>query len=317
MIHDPLRISGAELSRQYFFDVGLPVLEQTVPEILPFISIGRVGEGSECFGFDDILSEDHDYGPGFCIWMDDPMWEKYGGTLQDLYWNLPSQFLGYRRPDSGPFLQRVGPMRTSSFYQQFFGRFVCPKSYAEWFSLPQEILYVASNGSLFMSGNSDFLKIRNHLLAYYPEDVRLKKLAGHCGLAGQAGQYNLFRCLKRGETTAALRMLSDFMYHYMAAVFLLNKTYMPPPKWAPHVFSQLPVLGNTAEVLTLISKGSDHLYDCIEDLCHALSQQLKITGLSSSESTFLVMQAGTIQEKIQYRPIKELPLLSWISGWQR
>lgn len=45
------------------------MLEAKFSEDLDKIAVGLVGEGSDCFGFDDKISRDHDWGPGFAIWI--------------------------------------------------------------------------------------------------------------------------------------------------------------------------------------------------------------------------------------------------------
>lgn len=60
-------IKGLELSKRYFYDIVLPEFEKSLKDILPLCAFGLVGEGSECYGYDDELSKDHDFGPSVCI----------------------------------------------------------------------------------------------------------------------------------------------------------------------------------------------------------------------------------------------------------
>ena len=71
-------MNGLELSRLYYQQLGRPMLEEKFGEYLPRIAAGLAGEGSECFGFDDDISRDHDFGPGFCIWLNKEDFDKIG-----------------------------------------------------------------------------------------------------------------------------------------------------------------------------------------------------------------------------------------------
>lgn len=80
-----------EKCRAYYERYGKPMLAQ-FPELQGHYAAGLVGEGSECFGYDDSISADHDYFPRFFIWLDDEAYEKYGEVLQEAYEELPKQW---------------------------------------------------------------------------------------------------------------------------------------------------------------------------------------------------------------------------------
>lgn len=310
-------LNGLELARGYFLDTGLPMLRRKFPELLPYFAAGRVGEGSECFGFDDYISRDHDFGPGFCIWLPQSLWDKYGPSLTQAYWELPSSYAGIQRPESSLLSERVGPVPIFSFYAHFLGGKALPKTLEEWFSIPQEPLAACTNGAVFFDALGIFSDIRRYLLGYYPEPVRLKKLAAHCALAAQAGQYNYPRCVKRGERCSVIWALNRFMRNYTAALYLLNRRYMPYEKWAYRGLGDLALMGkDAAALLSRLSPENPKTEALIEQACTVLATFLRASGLSSTSSSFLLDHGQEIQAHISHLELRSLPLMSWISGWQ-
>ena len=87
-------MKGLELSEKYYEAVR-PELVEKFPEVFSRIAAGLAGEGSECFGYDDEISRDHDFGPSFCLWLSDEDYEKYGRALAAWYASLPGEFLGF------------------------------------------------------------------------------------------------------------------------------------------------------------------------------------------------------------------------------
>ena len=61
------------------------------------IAIGLVGEGSDCFMYDDEYSTDHDFGPDFCMFITEDTYEKIGEELTKAYNELPDEINGVKR----------------------------------------------------------------------------------------------------------------------------------------------------------------------------------------------------------------------------
>lgn len=304
-------MKGLDLAERYWNEVGRPALAVACPEAAERWSAGLVGEGSECFGFDDEVSRDHDWGPGFCVWLDAPDFERFGARLQAAYDALPAEFMGFRRDVQPEGAGRVGVMESGAFYARFTGLPTPPRTVGEWLSLDDEVLATCVNGRVFEDGAQGFSAYRAELSRYYPRDILLKKLAAHCALAGQAGQYNYPRCEGRGDAVAALMALARFIEHAQAAVFMLNKRYRPYYKWANRALADLPVLGDLAPRFSALAQGGAFGHASqIEGICRRIADTLAERGMAdASDGGFLLACAHRIQGEVHNDSIRALPLL--------
>ena len=84
-------MKGLELSRAFFEEYGMPMLQEEFPQLLMYLAAGLTGSGSECFGFDDEVSRDHDFEPGFCIFLpgEEVVSRKDAFRLERAYAKLP------------------------------------------------------------------------------------------------------------------------------------------------------------------------------------------------------------------------------------
>ena len=244
-------MKGLEIARAYYEEYGEPMLRERFPALMPFIAAGLTGSGSECWGFDDEVSRDHDFEPGFCLFLpgEDVVDRRTAFELERAYAALPKEFMGLRRSLVSPVGgARHGVLRTAEFMRDKVGKADGNLSLMEWLYMPDYILAEAVNGEIFKDGYGEVTAIRERLKRR-PEDVRLKKLAGQLLLMGQSGQYNYRRCLRHGETGAAQLAAVEFVKSSMAAVFLLNDEYQPYYKWSFRAMRALPKLALTAELL--------------------------------------------------------------------
>jgi len=311
-------MKGLDLSEKYFFEFGLKMLQEKFPNYLNHISAGLIGEGSECYGFDDEISRDHDWGPGFCIWLTPEDYNIIGEDLQKEYDRLPKEFMGYHARVTTPLSgQRVGVFETNSFFKQFTGLDHVPRELSEWQRIPEEYLAQATNGKVFLDSLGIVSGIRDSLVAYYPDDIRLKKIAARCMTAGQSGQYNFLRSLRRKEYVAAHHALSKFIQDSISTIFLLNRRYKPFYKWMHRGLMDLSVLGPSVyfmyEFLVISDikiDGSREIYNTIEKISALIIEKIKEMGLSRLKSNFLCDHGPDIQNKIRDSYLRSLHVMA-------
>lgn len=302
-------MKGLETAKQYYEIYGRQMIRGQFPERADQTAAGLVGYGSECLGFDDEISTDHDYGPSFCIWLPRELYQQCGKEMQAAYDALPKEFMGCSaRVEEEQGKGRVGVLCLEDFYLEILGTDRVPETEAEWFSLSEASLSTATNGAVFEDPCGKFTRIREGLLSYYPQEVWRKKLAESLARAAQAGQYNYARAMKRGERIAAEIALTEFVKETMQIVYLLNKKYAPFYKWMHRGMKELVVCSEIGDMLALLYQipdpaaawegvgAGDFLYHLntddgrvlvIEAVCNVLVQTLNEMELSGRQDNFL------------------------------
>jgi hypothetical protein len=306
---------GLQLSEEYYRAMGAEMIEKQFPDYKDRIAVGLAGLGSECFGFDDEQSRDHDWGPGFCMWLEKSDYDTIGASLQQAYEALPERFKACQRKKSSWGDGRIGALNTGAFYTSFIGLPQAPESFNKWLTIPEANLEACTNGKVFNDPLGEFSDIRQKIKQHYPEDVRLKKIAARCMTAAQSGQYNYKRCLQRKAIYPAHHALIKFCEDVLALVFLLNKQFMPFYKWSCRAAESLPILGTymAQSVEELISMGeNDPREVIIEQMCTRIIEALKDQGLSDSKSDFLLDHGPRVHSLIQNEDIKRLDM--WWAG---
>ena len=241
-------MTGLELSRAYYKEFGLPMLEKEFGDKLDRIATGLVGHGSECFGFDDEISKDHDFEPGFCIWLTDEDEKDFGFKLFRAYSKLPSEYEGIKLQSSSVYGNKHKGVHTiSEFYSFYLGPRGLPKTNEEWLMIPENYLAEATNGEVFSDPLDEFTKIRDAILNGVPEDVWFKRLASSIFGMAQKGQYNYKRCLLHGEKGAAVLAFDEYCRELMSFVFCINRVHMPYYKWALRAMRDLKVMGDLSD----------------------------------------------------------------------
>lgn len=142
-------MKGMDLSRAYCERYAASLFAGGLEGLRQRCALGLVGPGSECLGFDDEISRDHDFGSGFCIWLEPADFAAFGAELQRRYDELPREFMGYRRVSTPLSGKRTGVFDADEFRMRYTGLASAPSSSKEWLFIPQQLLAEFTAGEIF------------------------------------------------------------------------------------------------------------------------------------------------------------------------
>ncbi len=307
-------MTGLELSEKYYEEYGKAMIHEQFPELEAVLCTGLIGAGSECFGFDDDISKDHDFEPGFCIFLPEEalVSRRQEFELERAYSKLPCEFMGLRRSLAAPVGgRRRGVIRLSEFLKEKLGTENGELTQEAWLKIPAAALAEFTNGKIFRDDSGILSAVRQRTAAM-PEDIRLKRLAGNILIMAQAGQYNYSRCTARGEGAAAQLAVFEFSKAAIETVFLLNRSYAPYYKWAFRAMDRLPLLSCTGAYLEFLmttpndESFAEDKYLRIEDVAADIIELLKKQQITEASCGDLEKHAYSVNDHIQDPNIRNL-----------
>ncbi len=328
--------NNMERCRAFYEKYGKKMIDEKFSEYASRIAVGLVGEGSECFGYDDDISKDHDYGVGFCMWLSDEDYEEIGSALLGEYEKLLSEhgkeFITVNEScaNSAHLDERRGVFAVKGFYGKILGKTFFDIIDREeikkdgrlnfddglWMSLDEDKLATAVNGEVFRDDAGVFSAIRNSILAYYPKNVWYAKLADSVHAFSQNGQYNYPRMMARKDYVTAGICVNQAIMSALKILYLLKGEFAPYYKWmwkgvaGEERFSQITELIGKISLLDNQKQAwddcsynpyetniKDEIVAGFETLSTLILEELKKQKIVTGNDTFLDIYSAEIAKK--------------------
>ncbi|MCM1569082.1 MAG: DUF4125 family protein [Roseburia sp.] len=298
---------GLELCRAYYETYGRSMIKEQFPEYEDKIAVGLVGEGSDCFGYDDALSRDHDWGPDFCMWVTGDTYEKIGTRLQQAYEKLPGSFQGFSRTTSKAGVGRRGVQVIEAFYERLTGAGRADE--IDWRQASDAGLAAAVNGEVFRDKEGIFTENREELRKGYPPELLYLKLAEAAAGFSQAGQYNFERMCNRQDVVTAQLLLADCIRQAMKLKHYLEGKYPPHDKWLYRSLKELPggeALADMLQRMQTLSGGEtlfarqEEIRALVEEAGGCLAEELYRKNYISDTDRYLDAHTEELLKKSVY-----------------
>lgn len=249
-------MSVIEKNRRFYDMYVADLIHRQFPEYEERIAVGIAGEGSDCFGYDDEISRDHDFGTGVCLWVTDEDMDRFGHDLDIAYNELVDS--AERSYYTQRLRERRGVMTIHDFYSDILqidcDTVNCTMTESEWYHLDHSCLKTATNGVVFRDDLGAFTAFRKLLLDYYPDRVWRTRLAEQLHEYAASLQVNYARCMSRGDLVAAELCRSQGIRSAMELFFLLRREYPPYYKWTYRALTQLDTQGVISDCIQKLAQ---------------------------------------------------------------
>lgn len=309
-----------EKNRWFYDHYVADMIHSRFPEFEDRIAVGIVGEGSDCFGYDDEISRDHDFGTGVCLWVTDEDMARFGYPLSIAYNELVDS--AERSYFTARLRERRGVMTIRRFYSNILNIECDAESGSlteeQWYRLDHSCLKTATNGEVFRDDPGVFSAFRRYLKGYYPDRVWRMRIAEQLHEYASSFQVNYARCMSRGDTVAAELCRARGLSSAMELFFLIRREYPPYYKWTYRALCGLDEEGGFSAKIAELSREriqpeawegtrylpnrqnyKDSIVSLSEEIASEIEEMLAEAGLIRVRGRYLEAHVGAVLEGVK------------------
>lgn len=273
-----------DISREFFEEIVGPFLKERFPEETAVTAFGVFGYGSEALRLDDELSRDHHWGLRIDALMPNDVFESSRQIIMEtLSSNLPDSYRGHSLREAHVAGAGLAPDSLTDFLKRTIGLDHAPISDAEWLGIPEEDIIHVINGEVWHDPLGEFTAVRKAFDGYYPEPVRLRRIAHWCRYFSGMGTYALKRAILRQNEFYATTRFSNAIRLGVQLAFLLDRQYFPYDKWLMAYFERLPRLARPLRPLVdeavKLSTTWERKLDLLHEISDVLDQTMVADGI--------------------------------------
>ena len=318
-------IPGLHLSESFYWEIVGPLLHNHYPNLK--FATALLGTGSEVQDFDDATSMDHHWGVRLLLFLKDSDFKKKREDIDTLFrTKLPYEFKGFSTnwsppdPDDngnqfpeqitdGEINHRIEIFTVSEYISDTLGiKLSTELSDIDWLLLPEQRLREFTGGKVFEDFSGELTKARKEL-TYFPHNVWLykilsqwNKIAEEMPFPGRIGMQN--------DELGGQIETSRLVRYAMVLSFILEKQYVPYPKWFSKAFTTLKIAEKLIPLLQKVLNEGDFkirdellcevylvILDCQNSL--GITEPLTLSTKSFFFRPITVIDIGKIMELLQ------------------
>ena len=304
-------MQGHAYCQALFDDVFLPILQAQFPNLLPHLSAGVIGLGSDVLGADDTHSRDHDWGPCKCqLFLPESDVKQHSTDIsRTLKAALPDTFQKITTSKLHPNEIRINTIDAA--YENAYGFSHPPTTLEAWASADANALCYAASGFLIYDPSGALAKrMAEFQSAYYPTDVWKWHIATQLWDIWHYGDYNgANRLAKRGDGVGLLVGQGYFVESTLKLLCLLNKRFPVYWKWSHWQVQKLPkwmdVLGPKLQELEAAS-NLEIRSKTIHKICETIRDILSQMNLLPDAKWRNFMGSTEILQQIESAELKKI-----------
>ncbi len=280
-----------DVSHRFFNEIVEPILAEEFPDELAAGAFGVFGHGSEALRMDDAYSSDHHWGLRIDALFPDEVYRARGAEMREgVSARLPASFEGHSLRQAHVAGAGFAPESRRDFLLRTIGIDHAPATYAEWLQIPEEDIIHVINGEVWRDSTGEFRAIRQVLAGYYPEPVRLRRIAHWSRYYSGMGAYALKRAILRDNDYYANITFTRAIRLAVQLAFLLERRYFPYDKWTYARFVELPRLAAPMKPLVdeavKLSTPWERKLELLDDISDVLDAFMVADGIIQPHEPF-------------------------------